>query len=79
MRDNNEILKLKPSFNGFVSGFELFLAALIYSGMEPAEIAAATLYGFEKLNMRDGSCCYTLLVCRRVRKLNQLFWANRNC
>lgn len=53
--------------------FELFLAALIYSGMEPEEIAAATFYDFEKLNMRDGSCCYTLLVCRRVRKLNQRY------
>ena len=52
--------------------FEQFLVALLYSGLDAAEIAALQFSDFEVLELRDGFC-FTLLVRQRLRKLHQRY------
>lgn len=53
--------------------YDLFWVALLYSGMDPSDIAGQTYGDIEELTLRDGSCCYTILISRRVRKLNDRY------
>ena len=50
--------------------YEYLLIALIYAGMDPAEIAAACFGDFDVLTFGDQHC-YTLTITRRIRKLNK--------
>lgn len=52
--------------------YEYFLVALLYSGMDAAEIAAACFGDFDVLKF-NGQCCYTLIITRRVRKLHKRY------
>lgn len=53
--------------------YDLFWVALLYSGADPADISGQTYGDIEELTLRDGSCCYTILISRRVRKLNDRY------
>ena len=53
--------------------YDLFWIALLYSGMDPADIAGQTYGDIEELTMQDGSCCYTVLISHRVRKLSDRY------
>ena len=53
--------------------YDLFWVALLYSGADPADIAGQTYGDIEELTLRDGSCCYTILISRRVRKLHDRY------
>lgn len=53
--------------------YDLFLVALFYSGLDEADIAGQTYGDFEVLTLKDGCCCYTLMINRRVRKLNERY------
>lgn len=53
--------------------YDLFWISLLYSGMDPADIAGQTYGDIEELTLQDGSCCYTILISRRVRKLNDRY------
>lgn len=61
-----QILK-QPEFS-----FEWFMLSLIYSGLDPADIAAAHFGDFEELVLQNGHC-YTMLVTQRARKLNDRY------
>lgn len=50
--------------------YEYFLVALLYSGMDVSEIAAACFGDFDVLEFGH-QCCYTLTITRRVRKLTE--------
>lgn len=53
--------------------YDLFWVALLYSGADPADIAGQTYGDIEELTLQDGSCCYTILISRRVRKLHDRY------
>ena len=53
--------------------YDLFWVALLYCGMDPADIAGQIYGDIEELALQDGSCCYTVLISRRVRKLNDRY------
>lgn len=53
--------------------YDLFWVALLYSGADPADISGQTYGDIEELTLRDGSCCYTILISRRVRKLHDRY------
>ena len=53
--------------------YDLFWVALLYSGMDPSDIAGQTYGDIEELTLQDGSCCYTILISRRVRKLHDRY------
>lgn len=53
--------------------YDLFWISLLYSGMDPSDIAGQTYGDIEELTLQDGSCCYTILISRRVRKLNDRY------
>ena len=53
--------------------YDLFWVALLYSGADPADISGQTYGDIEELTLQDGSCCYTILISRRVRKLHDRY------
>lgn len=53
--------------------YDLFWIALLYSGMDPADIAGQTYGDIEELALQDGNRCYSILISRRVRKLNDRY------
>ena len=53
--------------------YDLFWVALLYSGADPADIAGQTYGDIDELALQDGSCCYTILISRRVRKLHDRY------
>ena len=53
--------------------YDLFWVALLYCGMDPADIAGQTYGDIDELALQDGSCCYTILISRRVRKLHDRY------
>ena len=53
--------------------YDLFWISLLYSGMDPSDIAGQTYGDIEELTLQDGSCCYTILISRRVRKLHDRY------
>lgn len=53
--------------------YDLFWVALLYSGADPADIAGQTYGDIDELALQDGSCCYTILIRRRVRKLHDRY------
>lgn len=53
--------------------YDLFWVALLYCGMDPADIAGQIYGDIEELTLQGGSCCYTILISRRVRKLHDRY------
>ena len=53
--------------------YDLFWVSLLYSGMDSSDISGQTFGDFDVLTLRDGSCCYTITIVRRVRKVDERY------
>lgn len=70
--DDNQRDALFTLLSGENLLYQLFIIALIYSGMEACEISALRFENFEQLELQNETC-YTITVSKMMRKVNKRY------